>query len=848
MRPTFLGRRTGGMRLCALVLAAAGIAAGAGGQTSQAAGPAPAVILAQLGDFREMGSVLYVAAHPDDENTQLITYLALGRSYRTGYMSLTRGDGGQNLLGPEFGDLLGVIRTQELLAARGLDGGRQFFSRARDFGYSKDYRQTLTKWDHQGVLSDIVRVIRTFRPDIIVTRFPPEPSATHGHHTASSALALEAFKLSGDPKAFPEQLGGTVTVWQPKRILWNGYGPNWGGPVEPAHGVLHVTIDGTDPVSGASFAVLAAKSRSMHKTQGFANFSVASLGTGARVESFTVMDGAPAEKDPMDGVDTTWARVPGGAEIGELADKAIARFDPANPSASVPDLLQIKAGLARLAGTDTIVAEKARLLDRILQACLGLSVETTVSSAEFVPGEKVKVHEVAVIRSKYPVTWTGAVFPEAGASYKEEMAMSPGAPATREETWSLPPDTPLSQPYWLRQEGTPGMFSVSDPSLIGRPENPPAIPVEDSFRIGDQVLVVRHEAMFAERDEARGVTERRPQIVAPVSLAFAAHVQLFQPGSPRNVTVTVTAARPNDSGFLRLEAPAGWRVSPLKQAFQLLGAGDKASFTFAVTPPSAASTAAVTAWADIGGGHFNTDRATINYPHVPLLTLQPTARLKAVCAPVAIKGREIGYLPGAGDSTVASLEQMGYHVSSLSGADLTAQNLRKFDAVVIGVRAFNTRTDLAANLPGLFAYAENGGTVIEQYNTPGGLQTPDLAPYMLRLSRELPRYRVTDEKSAVTFLEPEHPVFNTPNKITAADFEGWVQERGLDFASEWDSAHFTPLIACSDVGEAPLQGGLLVAHFGRGYYVYTGLSFFRQFPAGVPGAYRLFANLVSLGK
>jgi hypothetical protein len=560
------------------------------------------------------------------------------------------------------------------------------------------------------------------------------------------------------------------------------------------------------------------------------------------------MDGAPAEKDPMDGVDTTWARVPGGAEIGELADKAIARFDPANPSASVPDLLQIKAGLARLAGTDTIVAEKARLLDRILQACLGLSVETTVSSAEFVPGEKVKVHEVAVIRSKYPVTWTGAVFPEAGASYKEEMAMSPGAPATREETWSLPPDTPLSQPYWLRQEGTPGMFSVSDPSLIGRPENPPAIPVEDSFRIGDQVLVVRHEAMFAERDEARGVTERRPQIVAPVSLAFAAHVQLFQPGSPRNVTVTVTAARPNDSGFLRLEAPAGWRVSPLKQAFQLLGAGDKASFTFAVTPPSAASTAAVTAWADIGGGHFNTDRATINYPHVPLLTLQPTARLKAVCAPVAIKGREIGYLPGAGDSTVASLEQMGYHVSSLSGADLTAQNLRKFDAVVIGVRAFNTRTDLAANLPGLFAYAENGGTVIEQYNTPGGLQTPDLAPYMLRLSRELPRYRVTDEKSAVTFLEPEHPVFNTPNKITAADFEGWVQERGLDFASEWDSAHFTPLIACSDVGEAPLQGGLLVAHFGRGYYVYTGLSFFRQFPAGVPGAYRLFANLVSLGK
>jgi len=811
--------------------------------------PAPAMILRDLKDFREMGSVLYVAAHPDDENTQLITYFALGRSYRTGYMSLTRGDGGQNLLGPEFGDLLGVIRTQELLAARGLDGGRQFFSRARDFGYSKDYRQTLTKWDHQGVLSDIVLVIRTFRPDIIVTRFPPEPSATHGHHTASAALALEAFRLAGDPKAFPEQLDHVLTVWQPERILWNGYGPSWGGPAEAAHGVLHVTIDGTDPVSGASFAVLAAKSRSMHRTQGFANFSVASLGTGARVESFTVLDGAPADKDPMDGVDTTWGRVPGGAEIGTLADAAIAKFDATDPAATVPALLEIKSTLAPLVlSLDPVLVEKAQLLDRILQACLGLTVDATVSRPEYVPGETVKVHETATLRSKFPVTWTGVDFPEAGADDTKVLAIGQGKPSTRDESWILPPDAPLSQPYWLRYEGTPGMFTVPESRLIGTAENPPPIPVWDIFRIGDQFLSVRHEAMFAVQDQARGTSERRPDVVAPVSLTFANHVQLFEPGSPRNVTLTVTSARPNNVGSVRLEVPEGWSVSPLKQPFLLPASGDKATFTFTVTPPPGASAAGITAWADIGGAHFDTDRETIDYRHVPLLTLQPTARLKAVSVQIGIKGRDIGYLPGAGDSTVASLSQMGYRVTTLTDADLTADNLKKYDAVVIGVRAFNTRAALPAHLPGLFAYTENGGTVIEQYNTPGGLQTPDLAPYMLKISRELPRFRVTDEKSPVTLLEPENPVFNTPNKITPLDFEGWVQERGLDFASEWDSAHFTPLIACSDVGEPPLEGGLLVAHFGRGYFVYTGLSFFRQLPAGVPGAYRLFANLVSLGK
>ncbi len=806
----------------------------------------PAAILQELEGFRVFGSVLYVAAHPDDENTQLITYLARGRNYRTAYLSLTRGDGGQNLLGPEFGDLLGVIRTQELLAARGVDGGRQFFSRARDFGYSKDYRQTLTKWDHQQVLSDIVRVIRTFRPDVVITRFPPEPSGTHGHHTASSALAVEAFGLAGDPKAFPEQLD-KLAPWQPRRLLWNGYGPGRGGSDETAKDALRLAIDGTDPVTGATFGVLAAKSRSMHRTQGFANFSVASAGSGPRFESFQVLAGEPAARDIMDGVDTTWARQPGGEKIGHLAHEAILHFDPADLSASVPALLEIKGLVADLPA-DPVVAEKGRLLDRILQACLGLSVETTVAQREVVPGEALGFRHTAVVSSAVPVKWVSVRYPGYGREARESVELSPHQESERVATRTLPADTPLSQPYWLRQDGTPGMFRVDDPSLIGLPENPPAMPVEDVFVVGGQKLVVEDEAVFIAAGPSKAWARLRPDVIPPVSLGFTSAVALFAPGSTRDVEVGVDSARAGTAGTLVLEAPPGWRVSPAGQAFRLPAAGDKARFTFTVTAPGSPGIASIRARADIGGASYGTGRISIAYSHIPPQLLQPPARMKAVCLDLAIRGRSVGYLPGAGDSTASSLGQMGYSVTELTDADLTPERLKGLDAVVIGVRAFNTRAGLAAQLPGLFAYAEAGGTVVEQYNTPGGLLSPQLAPYSLKLSRDLPHYRVTDENSPVTLLVPDHPAFNSPNKIVPDDFRGWVQERGLDFASEWDGDHLVPLLECSDAGEAPLKGGLLVARYGKGYFVYTGLSFFRQLPAGVPGAYRLFANLVSLGK
>ena len=810
------------------------------------AAPAPSsVILQDLYNFDTVGSVLYVAAHPDDEDTQLITFLARGRHYRSAYLSVTRGDGGQNVLGPEFGQELGVIRTQELLAARRLDGGEQFFTRAMDFGYSKDYRETLRIWDHQQVLSDVVRVIRTFQPDVVIAGFSTNQTpGQHGHHVASAILAGEAFKLAGDPKAFPDQLD-YLKPWQPKRLLQNNrFGGRGGGN---SAGAPHVEISGTDPVLGISFGELAARSRAMHKTQGFGNFGGFG-GGGARTASFLVLAGEPATNDIMDGIDTTWSRVPGGADIGKQADEIIAQFDTNHPSASVEALLALKKTLAALPDSP-LVGLKRKLLDKILQECLGLSVATTVPQAEVVAGEPLKLNFTVNIASSQPVHWTGIRFPVSG----REISIPDNAPMgnetnhgrlTSEATETLPATLPLSEPYWLREEPTTGMFRVDDPKLIGQPEIPAPFPVEYVSRVGDQTLVVTDEPVQAGTESGNFEARRTLKVIPPVSLRCEDAVKLFVPGSTRAVTVEVTAARADLQGELSLDTPDGWKATPVKREFSFASAGAHKEFSFTVTAPSQAATAQITARAKIGDKVYDNQRIEISYPHIPMQLLQPPARIKAVSLDLAIRGKQVGYVPGAGDSVADAIKEMGYDVTVLTGDDLTTNRLKDFDAVVIGVRAFNVRTDLVSHLPALFAYVEAGGNVIEQYNRPGrDLKTDQLAPYSLHISGE----RVTDETAPVTFLAPDHPVLNTPNKITSADFDGWIQERGIYYPDQWDD-HFTPILACGDPGEAPLKGGLLVASYGKGHFVYTGLVFFRQLPAGVPGAYRLFANLVSLGK
>jgi len=788
-------------------------------------------ILQEMRRFQTMGSVLYVAAHPDDENTELIAYFARGLNYRMAYLSLTRGDGGQNVLGGEIGADLGAIRTQELLAARRLDGGRQFFTRALDFGFSKDYRKTLSIWDRQQVLADIVRVIRTFRPDVMITRFAPEPSGTHGHHTASAVLAVEAFKAAGDPNAFPDQLKD-LAPWQPKRILQNGGSD------------LTLEVTGADPVLGVSYSDIAGRSRGMHQSQFGTSGFIGGRGGGTRRESFRLLAGDPATKDIFEGVDLTWARVGrGGDEIATLAAKLVDTYNDATPEASLPLLLDIRKKVNALPA-DPLVKEKQKSLDLLIQHCLSLTVETSLPDAEVVPGEKLHLNHSAQLTSNYPVRWLAVHYPTTKGHTGSSVTLQKGELATKEDVPTLPSDTSIGQPYWRRHEPIAGMFVVDDPHEIGLPENPPAFPIVYEFAVGDQTISIATEPV-QRIPENKGIkATRRMVVIAPVSILPETGVRLFTPGASKTISIAVTAARSDVKGTLGLDVPAGWSVTPAKKPFELKSAGDKANVEFTIHAPAKAETGVIAVHATVNGKSFGVERKVIDYPHIPTLLMQPSATVKAVALNCEFAAKNVGYLPGAGDGVGAALTELGCAVTQLTGADLNEEKLKGLDAIVIGVRAFNVRSDLNDKTSdALAAFAENGGTVILQYDRPENLKTTKLTPYKLQLST----LRITDPNANMTVLEPEHPVFNKPNKITQADFDGWVQERGTYFASEWDPK-FTPLLAGSDAGEDPLKGSLLVAPHGKGYFVYTGLTFFRQLPAGVPGAYRLFANLESLGR
>jgi len=833
--------------LSATIIALSAAVVGAA-ERSAATAPAERIspILQDLRSFNTVATVLHIGAHPDDENTQLITYFARGRGYRTAYLSLTRGDGGQNEIGPEFDEKLGLARTQELLSARALDGGRQFFTRAIDFGYSKSPEETLAFWDRKEVLGDVVRIIRKFRPDVIVTRFPiPPGSGGHGHHTASAILAVEAFKLAGDPAAYPEQLKQGLSVWQPKRVVWNGFsGGRGGGGAAIGGPTLELDIGGHDPVTGETFSAIANRSRARHITQGFG--AMASRAAQASVQaSFVHLGGDVAKVDLMDGIDTTWSRVPGGAEIGRMVAAIMAQFKPDAPAASVPALLALRPQLARLTA-DPVVDDRRAQLDRIIQACLGLSVETTAPVAEVVPGESLVLTQTVRITSKVSVEWTATRVLYPAQELQIARDLQSNVASTAELTLKVPADAPLTQPYWLRAEGSSGIAKVDDPRLIGDPENLPTFPVEYHFEIDGQRLVIADEPKHISPGP-KGERRRRVDVIPPVSLHFASDVSLFAPGSSRPVDVEIKSARAGAAGKVKLELPSGWKAAPNDFSFTLGAVNATARFTFTVTAPAQVTAGRVTAMAEVGGARFAQQRVMIDYAHLPVMLLQPPARARLVSLDVAARGRAVGYLPGAGDDSARALEQLGYRVTILTDTDLTAEKLRGLDAVVFGVRAFNERADLTSNLPALFAYVEAGGTVIAQYNRPAG-SLPPLGPYALSIAGSAPPWRITDEKSPVTFLAPNHPVLTTPNRIGRSDFEGWVQERGAYFPSSWDEAHYTAILALNDPDEKPLTSGLLVARHGKGYYVYTGLAFFRQLPAGVPGAYRLFANLVSLGK
>jgi len=785
-----------------------------------------------------LGRVLYIAAHPDDENTNLMALWANGSLYDAAYLSVTRGDGGQNLIGPELGERLGVIRTEELLDARRIDHAQQFFTRATDFGFSKTADETLRIWDHQKILADIVWVVRNFRPDVIITRFSPEDQKTHGHHTASAILAQEAFKAAADPNRFPEQLA-FVKPWQATRLVWNTspfFFTNRNLPFDPT-GLTVLEAGGYNPLLGKAYTEIAAASVSMHKSQGVGS----PPRRGARKEYFKPLEGQPMTSALFEGVDTTWSRVANSESVAAQIRQIISKFNPADPAASVPELLKLRQSMSGIQD-ESWIAEKKAQLDKIIAGCLGLHVEASTATEAFTPGQTAAIKLEAINRSNVPVTLQEARFPNTGDSNKIDAALPSNELVTKDLSCRIPDDAEYSQPYWLRKPGTLGTFAVDDQKLIGLPENPPALPVEIVLQVNGQELRYLVDTKYRAVDPVAGEV-RSPVVISPPAFVNVGNsVFVFPTNQPKPVSVRVTAIGAV-KGELKLAAPQGWQVSPASIPVDLKAANAEMAATFTVKPPNQNGEGTLRAIVSIDGRDYSLERIRISYPHIGVQTLMPPAQAKLVRADIRKKGERIGYIPGAGDDVPESLRQIGYSVKMLSEPEITAKNLAQFSAVVLGIRAYNTQDRISNWLPELLDYVKDGGVALAQYNTLADLKTNQLGPYPLEISRD----RVTDENAQVRVLAPNNPLMNSPNKITPKDFDGWVQERGLYFPNKWDPA-WTPILSCNDPKEKPLDGGLLVAKSGKGFFVYTSYSWFRQLPAGVPGAYRLFANMLSLEK
>ncbi len=786
-----------------------------------------------------LGSVLYVAAHPDDENTNLITYLDNHLHARTAYISLTRGDGGQNLIGSELRELLGVIRTEELLEARKIDGGEQFFSRANDFGFSKHPDETFKIWDKNQVLSDLVYVIRKFRPDIIINRFDHRTAGTtHGHHTASAILSVEAFDVANNSQKFPEHLKN-FDVWQPKKLFFNQswffYGSQEKFDAANKRNLFAMDIGTYYPTLGKSNSEISALSRSRHSSQGFGTMG----SRGSSTEYLEIVKGNLPKNNLFEGIDTTWNRVRNGKKIEEILTKVEQNFDFKNPSASVPELLKAYQ-LIQVLDDKYWKNIKSEEIKNIIADCSGIFVEAIANKPNGTNGENLKINLEAINRSPISVELKNIKINENTFQINSELEFNKGFKTEKE--LKISENIPLSSPYWLKEKGTVGMYHFSNQDLTAFPETPSAYEVQFDLDFGGQIIHIKKPLVFKKNDPAKGEVYQPFSVVPKASVNVEEKVMIFGNGTSKKVLVKVKSFTENLNGNLSLDAPSNWSVSPKSLEINLNSKNEEKTFAFEVTPPKNESEGKLIPQLKIGNEIFENQLAELNYDHIPEQKVLLPGAAKIAKLEINKKGEKIGYIDGAGDSVAENLAQIGYQVEKISPQNITMENLQKFDVVVLGIRAFNVIPELKFKNKILFEYVEKGGNLIVQYNTSRGLVTEEIAPFQLELGRD----RVTDETSEVRFLK-ENEVLKTPNLITKKDFENWVQERGLYFPEKWGK-ELSPVISMNDAGEKPLDGSILVGKYGKGYYVYTGLSFFRELPEGVSGAYRLFANLLSLGK
>lgn len=810
--------------------------------------PTSADLFHDLQQLNVLGSVLYVAAHPDDENTRMISYFSNEKQFRTTYLSLTRGDGGQNLIGTELAEQLGVIRTQELLAARRIDGGNQWFSRANDFGYSKHPDETLKIWDRDQVLADAVWAIRKHRPDIIINRFDHESAGkTHGHHTASAMIGYEAFDLAGRADAFPEQLK-YVEVWQAKRLFFNTswwfYGSRENFEKADKSDMVAIDAGVYFPLMGKSNTEIAAESRSMHQCQGMGN-----TGTrGSQIEYLKILKGDfnKGSTDVMEGVNTSWSRVKGGEAIGSMLDDVIRDFDLGNPGASAPALAKVLAAIQSLPNGYWKKIKATECIE-LIKGCLGLFVEIKADVPTAVPGATVKCKAEVIQRMGKPIAFEGIDVANGLLNllyvYKNDGDLVVNEKINWDFDLVIPENAKVSNPYWLESKGSLGMYDVPDQSLRGQPESAPAFVAKYMIAMDGVRFSIEEPIIFKKTDPVKGEIYRPFYLTEPATLSIQEKVVVFADDASQLINIKVKALADNVKGKVKIKLPNGWTCATMEQNFDLAQNGEASNLQFAIKPPAGQSEGNVSAKIVMGENEIAGELINIEYDHIPAQQVLKPAQSRIVKLDIQKVGTYVGYIMGAGDKVPASLEQIGYTVDLLDVNNLSLEKLSTYNAVIVGIRAFNTEPSLKFGVRTLHEYVKQGGNVIVQYNTNRRMVTKEIAPYLLKLSRD----RVSVEEAEIRILTKEHPVLNIPNVISQKDFDGWVQERGLYFANEW-APEFTPILSANDPGEDPKDGGLMVAPYGKGYFIYTGYSWFRQLPAGVPGAYRLFANMISLGQ
>ena len=806
-------------------------------------------IYLQLKKLNVLASVLYVAAHPDDENTRLLAYLAKEKLYRTGYLSLTRGDGGQNLIGNEQGVELGLIRTQELLSARRIDGAEQFFSRAYDFGYSKKADETLLFWNKEKILSDVVWIIRKFQPDVIITRFPGDERAGHGHHTASSTLANEAFAAAADPTRFPEQLSGegNVQVWQAKRILWNTF--NFGGNNTTSEDQLKLDVGTYNALIGKGYGEIASESRSQHKSQGFG----VPRQRGVSKEYFTTTGGKASKNDLMDEVVTNWDRIEGGGEISGAINTIIKDYTFEHPEQSVTLLLNLYRKIKNLP-TGYWQQKKLKEVQQVIESCSGLFAEVFTTSEYAVQGDSIKINIAFNNRNRVDaiVEKTATSVMDVNNVYRSlfDTLLNKKLPANENvnlgKTIFIPLDIPVSQPYWL-QEGMPdGSFKVSNRQQIGKAESDPPLMATITVNIQGEKFVLARPVLHKFTDPVKGELYQPlpilPQVVAETDM----NNKMMMNGQPINGKLTFTAYKAGISVNVKdcVKVPAGAKVEFDSSVLHFTTANETKVVKYKV---SGAAGGMITLGAvnNLDKNGVTKTLHKIRYDHIPDVNYFSDAHVNIRLMDIKIVGKNIGYITGAGDKVPEALTQMGYTVTLLDEAKLSVEKLQAFDAVITGIRAYNVHDYLVGKYSDLMSYVKNGGNLIVQYNTNnqlGGIKT-NIGPYPFTISRT----RVSDETVPFTVNLPNHSVMNYPNKITENDFANWVQERSIYHAEQLDSNYVTPF-TMSDLGEKPSNGSLIIGKYGKGNFVYTGLVFFRELPAGVSGAFRLMANLIALPK